>query len=125
MADKIALEIVTPVRRVLNLDVVEVVLPSANGSMGVLYGLAPTLCELDVGEVSYRIGQDRKYLAVSGGFAEVLRDKVNVLARTTEEAGEIDLDRAQRAKVAAEASLAAVKLKRALCRIAVHARGTN
>ncbi len=125
MADKIVLEIVTPDRRVLSLDVDEVVLPSANGSMGVLYGHAPTLCELDVGEVSYRIGQDRKYLAVSGGFAEVLRDKVNVLARTTEEAGEIDLDRAQRAKAAAEASLAAVKLKRALCRIAVYARGRN
>ncbi len=125
MADKIVLEVVTPDRRVLSLDVDEVVLPSANGSMGVLYGHAPTLCELDVGEVSYRIGQDRKYLAVSGGFAEVLRDKVNVLARTTEEAGEIDLDRAQRAKAAAEASLAAVKLKRALCRIAVYARGRN
>ncbi len=134
MADKIVLEIVTPDRRVLSLDVDEVVLPSANGSMGVLYGHAPTLCELDVGEVSYRNGQDRKYLAVSGGFAEVLRDKVNILARTTEEAGEIDLDRAQRAKAAAEANLksgadeaasgrAEVKLRRALCRIGVHARG--
>jgi len=136
MVDKIVLEIVTPDRRVLNLDVDEVVLPSANGSMGVLYGHAPTLCELDVGEVSYRNGQDRQYLAVSGGFAEVLRDKINVLARTTEEAGEIDLDRAQRAKAAAEANLkrddaeatygrAAVKLKRALCRIDVHARARN
>ncbi len=103
--------------------------------MGVLYGHAPTLCELDVGEVSYRIGQDRKFLAVSGGFAEVLRDKVNVLARTTETAKEIDLDRAQRAKASAETTLksdateatgrAAVKLKRALCRIDVHARGRN
>ncbi len=136
MADKIVLEIVTPDRRVLSLDVDEVVLPSANGSMGVLYGHAPTLCELDVGEVSYRNGQDRKYLAVSGGFAEVLRDKVNVLARTTETAKEIDLDRAQRAKASAETTLksdateatfvrAAVKLKRALCRINVHARARN
>jgi F-type H+-transporting ATPase subunit epsilon len=136
MADKIVLEIVTPDRRVLSLDVDEVVLPSANGSMGVLYGHAPTLCELDVGEVSYRNGQDREYLAVSGGFAEVLRDKVNVLARTTEAANEIDLDRAQQAKAAAEANLkiddneaifnrAEVKLKRALCRINVHTRARN
>lgn len=136
MADKIVLEIVTPDRRVLSLDVDEVVLPSANGSMGVLPGHAPTLCELDVGEVSYRNGQDRKYLAVSGGFAEVLRDRVNVLARTTEAAEEIDLDRAQRAKAAAEANLKSeaadatfrrseIKLKRALCRMNVHARGRN
>ena len=135
MADKIVLEIVTPDRRVLSLDVDEVVLPSANGSMGVLYGHAPTLCELDVGEVSYRAGQDRTYMAVSGGFAEVLRDKVNILARTTEQAGEIDLDRAQRAKTAAETNLksdqtdtllrAEIKLKRALCRMNVHARARN
>jgi F-type H+-transporting ATPase subunit epsilon len=133
MADKIQLEIVTPERRVLSLGVDEVVLPSANGSMGVLIGHAPTLSELDVGEVSYRIGQDRTFLAVSGGFAEVLRDKVNILARTTETADEIDLERAQRAKTTAEANLksdaidtaqlAEIKLKRALCRMNVHGRG--
>ena len=133
MADKIVLEIVTPDRRVLSLDVDEVVLPSANGSMGVLFGHAPTLCELDVGEISYRDGRDRTFLAVSGGCAEVLRDKVNILARTTEVAEEIDLDRAQRARTAAETNLkgdatfrhAEVKLKRALCRMNVHARGQN
>ena len=135
MPDKIVLEIVTPDRRVLSLDVDEVVLPSANGSMGVLYGHAPTLCSLDVGEVSYRKGRDRTFLAVSGGFAEVLRDKVNILARTTEAADEIDLERAQRAKSAAENNLksaetdtlrfAEIKLKRALCRMNVHERGRN
>jgi F-type H+-transporting ATPase subunit epsilon len=132
MADKIELEIVTPDRRVLSLGVDEVVLPSTNGSMGVLYGHAPTLCELDVGEVSYRNGQDRTFLAASGGFAEILRGKVNILARTIEAADEIDLDRAQRAKSSAEANLkgdgedvmglAEIKLKRALCRMNVHAR---
>jgi len=136
MADKIEFEIVTPDRRVLSLEVDEVVMPSANGSMGVLYGHAPTLCNLDVGEISYRDGQERTYLAVSGGFAEVLRDRVSILARTTETADEIDLDRAQRAKTAAEGKLksdgagdvfrhAEIKLKRALCRMNVHARGRN
>ena len=136
MADRIAFEIVTPDRRVLSLEVDEVVMPSANGSMGVLYGHAPTLCNLDVGEVSYRNGQERTYLAVSGGFAEVLRDRVSILARTTEAADEIDLDRVQRAKTAAEDKLksdatgdvfrhAEIKLKRALCRMNVHARGRN
>ena len=129
----IALEIVTPDRKVLSLEVDEVVLPSVNGSMGVLEGHAPTLCELDAGEVSYRIGQKRKYMATSGGFAEVLRHRVNILARTTEASEDIDLDRAKRARVDAESQLksdvsedrfrrAEIRLKRALCRINVHAR---
>lgn len=133
MADKIELEIVTPDKRVLSLGVDEVVLPSANGSMGVLPGHAPLLCELDVGEVSYRTGQDRKFLAVSGGFAEILRQKVSILARTTESAEEIDLDRARKAKARAEEELdakasddsfrqAEIALKRALCRIDVHGK---
>ena len=132
----ITLEIVTPDRRVLSTDVDEVVLPSMNGSMGVLPGHAPLLCQLDVGEMSYRQGGERKYLAVSGGFAEILREKVSILARTSETAEEIDLDRAQKAKAAAEQGVqpgadpdafarAEVALKRALCRIEVKARAGN
>jgi len=130
----IVLDIVTPDRKVLNLEVDEVVLPSKNGSMGVLEGHAPTLCELDVREVSYRIGQKRKYLATTGGFAEVLRDRVNILARTTEAAEDIDLERAKKARIDAEGQLkidmpedrfrrVEIRMKRALCRINVHARG--
>ena len=129
----IGLEIVTPDRRVLSVDVDEVVLPSINGSMGVLPGHAPTLCQLDVGEVSYRKDGERRYLALSGGFAEVLREKVIVLARTSEAAEDIDLDRAQKARTVAEDLVkpgsgtgdfkkAEIKLKRALCRIRVHSR---
>ena len=135
MADKIALEIVTPDRRVLALDVDEVVLPSANGSMGVLPNHAPLLAELGIGEVSYRVGESRKFMALSGGFAEVLRANVRILARTTEAAEDIDLERAQKAKATAEARLksetddafrhAEVKLQRAVCRIGVHSRGRS
>jgi F-type H+-transporting ATPase subunit epsilon len=132
----IALDIVTPQRRVLTLDVDEVVLPSVNGSMGVLEGHAPLLCRLDVGEMSYRVGDGRHYLAVSGGFAEILRHKVSILARTTEAAEEIDLERAKRAKEEAEEKVktgaseeafrrAEVRLRRAVCRIKVHARTSN
>ena len=132
----ITLEIVTPDRRVLSTDVDEVVLPSMNGSMGVLPGHAPLLCQLDVGEMSYRQGGARKYLAVSGGFAEILREKVSVLARTSETAEEIDLERATKARAAAEVrvkpgadpdtfSQAEVALKRALCRIQVRSRAGN
>ena len=131
MPDKLQLEIVTPERSVLTEQVDEVVLPSLEGYMGVLPGHAPLLAQLDVGEVSYRVGQQRKYLAISGGFAEVQRGSVSVLARTAELSEEIDLERARRAKEKAESALKGelpaeqfrqfeVRLKRAISRIGVH-----
>lgn len=131
MPDKLQLEIVTPERSVLTEQVDEVVMPSVEGYMGVLPGHAPLLAQLDVGEVSYRVGQQRKYLAISGGYAEVQRGAVSVLARTAELSEEIDLERAQRAKEKAESALKGdlppeefrrfeVRLKRAMSRIGVH-----
>jgi len=105
MADTFQLEITTPDRSVLDEQVQEVVLPGVEGYFGVLAGHAPMLAQLAVGEVSYRVGTQRKFLVVSGGYAEVLRDAVHVLARTAERADEIDLDRAVRAKERAEAEL--------------------
>jgi F-type H+-transporting ATPase subunit epsilon len=134
MADTFQLEITTPDRSVLDEQVQEVVLPGVEGYFGVLAGHAPLLAQLAVGEVSYRVGTQRKFLVVSGGYAEVLRDAVHVLARTAERADEIDLDRAVRAKERAEAELkrdlppdemrqAEVQLQRALSRISCHQRG--
>jgi len=135
MAESFQLEIVCPDRSVLDQPVEEVVLPSVEGYLGVLAGHAPMLARLGVGEVSYRVGQTRKFLAISGGYAEVLRESVHVLARTAERAKEIDLDRALAAKERAEAELkrgdlgpdemqrAEVRLRRALSRISVHHRG--
>ena len=134
MADTFQLEITTPDRSVLDEQVHEVVLPGVEGYFGVLAGHAPLLAQLDVGEISYRVGTTRKYLAISGGYAEVLRDAVHVLARTAERAEEIDVDRAMRAKERAEAELkrglapdemrqAEVQLQRALSRISCHQRG--
>ena len=135
MADKLQLEIVSPDRSVLAEEVEEVVLPSVEGYFGVLPGHAPLLAQLGVGEVSYRVGTTRRYLAISGGFAEISRSAVHVLARTAERAEEIDLERAMRSKERAEAELkrggeapdvlrrAEVRLQRALSRINVHHRG--
>ena len=130
--NKLTFEVVTPGRRVLSVEVDEVVLPSVDGYMGVQPGHAPLLAMLDVGEMSYRIGNQRKYMTVTGGFAEVLRDSVSVLARASELAEEIDMERAERAKRAAENTietseearfkLAEYKLRRALTRIRVHER---
>jgi F-type H+-transporting ATPase subunit epsilon len=131
MPDKLQLEIVTPERSVLTEQVDEVVMPSLDGYLGVLPGHAPLLAQLGVGEVSYRVGQQRRYLAISGGYAEVQRGSVSVLARTAELSEEIDLERARRAKEEAESAIkrdlpvdqfrhAEVRLKRAISRIGVH-----
>ena len=133
MADTFHLEITTPDRSVLDEEVHEVVLPGIEGYFGVLAGHAPMLAQLGVGEVSYRVGTTRRYLAISGGYAEVLRGAVHVLVRTAERSDEIDLDRAVRAKERAEAELkrdlppdemrlAEVRLQRALSRISAHQR---
>ena len=105
-------------------------MPSVDGYMGVLPGHAPLLARLDTGEVSYRVGNERHYLAVTGGFAEVLRESVSILATTAEQAEEIDVERAEESKRKAEAGLkldappdefrrAEARLKRALSRIDV------
>lgn len=133
MADKIALEIVTPERRVLALGVDEVVMPTVEGYMGVLPGHAPLLALLDVGELSYRVGKERHYLTVANGYTEVLRDSVSIMAETSEKAEEIDLERAERARERAEKELAVqssqqafahaeVRLKKALTRIQTYRR---
>ncbi len=127
LPEKLTLEIVTPERLALSETVVEVVLPSIKGYMGVRPGHAPLLAKLDVGEVSYRTDAGERHLAISGGFAEVLQGGVSILAETAEPAEEIDAERAQRSRERAETELksdpsgreAELRLKRALGRIRV------
>jgi F-type H+-transporting ATPase subunit epsilon len=99
---KIALEIVTPDRSLVREEVDEVELPGSEGYFGVLPGHTPLLSMLKVGELWYRIGQEKRYLAVAGGFVEVLPDRVSVLAQVGERAEDIDLARAEAAKRRAE-----------------------
>lgn len=106
MADRLDLEIVTPERLVLQTAVDEAVLPGSEGYFGVLPGHAPLLAALGAGELSYRIGAEWSYLAVTGGFVEVLRQRVSVLAETAERPDEIDAEGARREQAQAEATLA-------------------
>src|SRR5512140_1691844 len=99
------LEIVTPDRAIVREAVDEAEIPGADGYFGVLPGHTPMLATLQVGELWYRKGQDRFYLAVAFGFAEVLPDRVTVLAQIAERAEEIDVTRAQAAKTRAEQRL--------------------
>ena len=101
----IDLHIVTPDRGIVHEQVDEVEIPGAQGYFGVLPGHTPMLAELAVGELWYRQGQDKTYLAIAYGFAEVLPDRVTVLAQIAERAEEIDPARAEEAKNRAEARL--------------------
>jgi F-type H+-transporting ATPase subunit epsilon len=100
------LEIVTPDRAIVKEQVDEVQLPGSEGYLGVLPGHAPLVTTLQVGEMWYRTGQDTKYLAIAFGFAEILPDRVTVLAQIAERAEDIDLSRAEAAKVRAEQRVA-------------------
>jgi len=103
---KLTLEIVTPDRALLREEVDEVVVPGSQGEFGVLPGHTPLLSTLRIGELWYRQGQEKHYLAIAFGFVEVLPDRVTVLAQVGERAQEIDVQRAERAKQRAEQRLA-------------------
>jgi F-type H+-transporting ATPase subunit epsilon len=134
LPDSIELIVVTPQRQLLRETVVEVTLPGAEGQLGILPGHAPLITELGIGELSYRAknASESTLVAVISGFAEVLGDRVTVLAETAERPEEIDLQRAEEAKKRAEQRLAAaasdpnvdwgraaVALQRSLIRIQV------
>lgn len=98
----LTLEIVTPDRSVVQEQVDEVEIPGAEGYFGVLPGHTPLLAMLHVGELWYRKGNEKVHLSIAFGFAEVLPDRVTVLAQLAEKAEEIDIERAERAKRRAE-----------------------
>ena len=99
------LQVVTPARKVLSQPVDEVVLPGSQGYLGVLPGHAPLLTGLDAGVLRWRSGTRKGAVAISAGFAEVLRDRVSILAETAERAEEIDVDRARASRRRAEEEL--------------------
>ena len=105
MADRLLLELVTPERRVLSEEVVEVRIPGLLGELGVLPGHTPLLTALGTGPLAYTQGGREHRLALQGGFAEVLPDRVTVLARVAELPAEIDLEAARKQLAKAEAAL--------------------
>jgi F-type H+-transporting ATPase subunit epsilon len=106
MAEVFQLEIVTPEKRVVDTAATEAQIPGKNGYLGVLQGHAPLITELAVGEITFRSDSGEQRLAVASGFAEVLPDKVTVLAETAERPEEINVERARKAKEHAEQWLA-------------------
>ena len=98
----LTLEIVTPDKALVRETVDEVQVPAAEGYLGILPGHTPLLATLQVGQLTYRSGQQTTHLHVAFGFVEILPDRVTVLAQVAERAEDIDIERAESAKRRAE-----------------------
>lgn len=110
MADTFPIVIITPSRVFYRGDVEMVRAPGTIGSFQVLPGHLPLMSTLEIGELDIREpGKDDRAVALSGGFIEVLRDGVNVIAVSAEFADEIDLARAEEAAKRAQERLEAAK----------------
>lgn len=107
MAGKILLEVVTPERQLLSLQVDEVIAPGSEGEFGVLPGHSHFLSTLRIGELRYRVGDRTNHMAVLWGYAEVTPTKVTIMAEIAEKAEDIDVNRAQAAVERAEQRLKA------------------
>src|SRR5260370_4343859 len=105
MAETFDLEVATPERLVIHDVATEAQIPAKGGYIGVLPGHAPLLSELGTGYASYVVAGKTHYLAMHGGFVEVLPDKVRVLATGTEKAEEIDLQLSQTAFIKPQETL--------------------
>jgi len=108
MADlptKINLTVVTRERRIVDVQVDEVILPALDGEIGVLPGHTPLLASLRIGQLRYRAGNAVTRLVISWGFAEVLPDRVIVLAERGILPTEVDRARADQERIAAEKEL--------------------
>jgi F-type H+-transporting ATPase subunit epsilon len=99
------LEVVTPERELVRESVAEVQLPALSGYLGILPGHTPLLTELGIGPLIYKKASESGYIAVMGGFAEVLPERVTVLAEAAEPSAEIDAARARADLTEAEKKL--------------------
>lgn len=124
--NKMRLQIITPMKTVLDEEVDSVILSTTEGEMGVLYDHEPAVVLLGYKTLSYTQDEVKKYATTLGGFAEITKDKIVILTDASEFADEIDLERAKRAKERAEKRLsdssmdhlrAEIALKKAIARI--------
>lgn len=97
MAEKLDVALVTPEKQVARIQVDMVTAPSVLGEVGILPNHRPLLADLQEGVVGFRADGRVENYCVSGGFLEVDRNQVTILAETAEHASEIDSERAQQA----------------------------
>ena len=106
---KLTLEVVTPEGLLMRDDVDSVQAPGSEGSFGVLPGHIPMLTTLGAGEITYRQGAETGHIVCLFGFCEVLPDRVHILAEGGERAAEIDVARAEKARLRAAERMKMVK----------------
>ena len=102
---KLLLDVVTPDHLLLSKEVDYVSAPGSEGDFGVLPGHCHFLTTLRIGELEYRIGEQKEYMSVLWGFADVTPSKVTILAEVAEKAEDIDVERSQAAVAKAEERL--------------------
>jgi len=102
LPNKLNLEIVTPTQLLFNGEVNEVTVPGIDGYLGILPGHAPLFSQLQIGVISYQKNDEETYLFCNGGFLEVLKDRVSVLADRATTADQIDVEQARRCQQQAE-----------------------
>lgn len=133
----LTLELITPERSLITeTGVDQLVAPSVDGQVTILPRHAPLLTILDPGVVLVRRGGQDEVLAVSGGFLQVQENRVTILADASERSGEVDRERAERARAEAERQIseaqdfdsmleARIRLMRALSRLRAAERGSR
>jgi len=116
------LDIVTAEKVVYSGDVDIVIAPGHEGQLGILPHHAPLMTTLSAGELIARKGTEEFLIAISGGFLEVLPDRIIVLADAAERAEEIDIARAEAAKKRAQDNLShsASQIESAAAEAALH-----
>ena len=105
MENKLKLEIVTPNGLILSEEVDEVVCSGSEGEFGVLPGHVPFFTTLKIGMLTYKKGNEARFVFVNWGYAEVGPDRVMVLADSAEKSEDIDVERAKAAMKRAEERL--------------------
>ncbi len=110
MAKTFHFEITTPEKTVLKDEIDELIVPTPNGEIGILPNHVPLVSLVSPGEIRIKKGSDVTHMATSGGFVQVQRDKVILLADTAEHAEEIDVAAAEEAHKRAEAMMKEKKL---------------
>ena len=95
LPDKIELQVVTPTKHIFSEDVQSIELPGKDGYLGILPGHAPLLTELGAGILTFNKGGETRSMTVIDGFAEVLPNRVIVLADESEKVEDIDAGKAR------------------------------
>ena len=105
MGKYFTLEIVTPVKTLDFEEVQYLRAPSMKGLFGVMSGHVPSIINLDIGEVKVLFDNKENYFAISGGFAQISKNKVSLLVESIELKDEIDEERSNKALERAKSRL--------------------